>query len=141
MLVVDASVALKWVLKEPDSNALRDLWRSWVDAGEALIAPALFRAETLSVLRRNVYRGVLTAEEAENACAVLENLSVEVREPDELSAAAWRLAIRLNQPTVYDCCYLALADIMGCELWTADARFAGAASLHLPHVRLFAPSS
>lgn len=139
MLVVDASIALKWVLKEAGSDAVRDIWRGWVDVGETLIAPALFRAETLSVVRGNVYRGVFTAEEAETAYAVLENLSVEVREPDDLYGAAWRLAIRLNQPTVYDCCYLALADIMGCELWTADARFARAASPHLPRVRLLAP--
>ncbi|MBI5653900.1 MAG: type II toxin-antitoxin system VapC family toxin [Chloroflexi bacterium] len=29
----------------------------------------------------------------------------------------------MNQPKVYDCYYLALAELMNCDLWTADERF------------------
>jgi hypothetical protein len=35
---------------------------------------------------------------------------------------AWNLAQRLNQPKVYDCYYLALAELLACEFWTADER-------------------
>ena len=37
------------------------------------------------------------------------------------------LADQLQQGAVYDAHYLALAESLGCDLWTADARFSRAA--------------
>ncbi len=59
MIVVDASFALKLVLNEPDSDLVRARWEVWTDSGDAIIAPPLFRAETASVLRRNVHRDII----------------------------------------------------------------------------------
>lgn len=56
MIAIDASGALKLVLDEEDSDVARGAWQGWADAGEVLVAPPLFRAETLSVLRRKVQR-------------------------------------------------------------------------------------
>lgn len=134
MIAVDASVALKRVLKEPDSDVARNLWQTWIDRGEVVIAPVLFRAETLSVVRQNVHRGLLTAEQGEAAYTVLENLGVEFLEPGDLYRVAWQYAQRFNRPTVYDCCYLALAAIVGCEFWTADRRLANAVGGQLPWI-------
>lgn len=139
MIAVDASLALKLVLEEPDSQHARDLWQQWIDEEELLIAPVLFRAETLSTLRRHVHRGLLTPEQGEAAYAVLEGVVVELREPSQLYRAAWLFAQRFQRPTVYDCCYLALAAMTQCELWTADRRLANAVGDQLQWLHLLEP--
>ncbi|MGH2460921.1 MAG: type II toxin-antitoxin system VapC family toxin [Chloroflexota bacterium] len=136
MIVVDASLALKLALNEADSDQVRARWQEWTDVGEPIIAPPLFRAETASVLRGNVYRGVLTAAAGERAFALLEGLAIETREPLNLYREAWNLANRFNRPTVYDCCYLALAAITNSELWTADRRLANAVRSRLGWVHM-----
>lgn len=83
-----------------------------------------------------MHRGVLTATDADEARRLLEGLPIQVREPDDLYAVAWQLASHFGRPTIYDSLYLALAAIVGCELWTADHRLANAVSPHLPWVRL-----
>jgi predicted nucleic acid-binding protein len=135
VIAVDASIALKLVLHEPDSALVRAAWQRWTDAGDVLVAPPLFRAETLSVVRRKVHQGILSAADGDRARQALEDLVVEVREPADLYDVAWQLAVRFNRPTVYDCCYLALALLAGCELWTADQRLARAVDAQLAWVR------
>jgi predicted nucleic acid-binding protein len=127
VIVVDASLALKLVLDEPDSLRVRSLWQAWANNGEALCAPTLFRAETISAVRRRVFRRLLSEEEGREAYEVLDNLSVEIGEPDDLYEVALQYAQRFDRSTIYDSCYLALADIIGCDLWTADGRLANAA--------------
>ncbi len=135
MIVVDASLALKLVLNEPDSGVARRLWQEWSNSGEARLAPPLFRAEIFSVLRRNVHQGQVAESDADLAYEVLENLVVQIHEPAGLYRSAWEFASRFNRPTVYDCCYLALAAIFGCDFWTADRRLINALGGRLPWVR------
>ena len=135
MIVVDASFALKLVLNESDSDQVRARWQVWTDSGEVIVAPPLFRAETASVLRRNVHRDILPPEAGDRAFDLLEMLVIEIREPLNLYRQAWDLANRFNRPTVYDCCYLALAAITSSELWTADRRLANAVRPVLGWVR------
>jgi predicted nucleic acid-binding protein len=136
VIAVDASIAMKLVLNQADSEVARTLWQGWAEAGEVLVAPVLFRAETFSVLRRKVREQVLTEAEGDEAYAVLESLPVHLTEPDGLYRLAWGFARRFNQPTIYDSCYVALADLTGCEFWTADARLAHAVEADLPWVHL-----
>ena len=135
MIVVDASFALNLVLNEPTRAAVRARWQGWYESGELIIAPPLFQAETLSVVRRNVHRGVLADADGERALVDLDNLQVRIREPMGLYRAAWDLAKRYNRPTIYDCCYLAFAAMNGSELWTADQRLANAVRATISWVR------
>jgi predicted nucleic acid-binding protein len=134
MIVVDASLALKLVLEEEDSDEILTLWTAWMTRGETFCAPTLFWPETLSAVRRKVYRGEMTPAEGQQACSLLEGLPIEIREPDNLYDVAWTFAERFNRPAIYDSCYLALAEIVGCEFWTADRRLANEAQA-LPWVR------
>lgn len=59
IVVIDASIALKWVLDEADAQAADAL------LDEELIAPALWLVEAANALWRRVTRGKLTAEEAQ----------------------------------------------------------------------------
>lgn len=120
-IVIDASVALKWVLNEPETEAALSL------RGEQLIAPALWLAEAANGLWRHVRLGELTAEQAlgrmsELVRAPVASLPIEPHVPRALS-----LATELNHP-VYDCVYLALALRHDTHVITDDRRFATAAA-------------
>ncbi|HLB11688.1 MAG TPA: type II toxin-antitoxin system VapC family toxin [Dehalococcoidia bacterium] len=135
MIVADASLVVKLFLNEPDSQQVRTRWREWARMGEVVLAPALLWPETVSTLRRSVHRGILSEAEGDLAFGALEELEIDVREPAGLYRAAWALAQRFRRPTVYDCCYLALAEMAGCDLWTADQRLLNAVGASLPWVR------
>jgi predicted nucleic acid-binding protein len=115
-VVVDASVALKWVLDEPESDAADAL------SSEELIAPALWLVEAANALWRRSRRGEISDEEAMERLSELHNAPVTTTsiEDDLLAAAA--LASTLDHP-VYDCVYLALARRENTCVITADKRF------------------
>jgi len=83
-----------------------------------------------------VYSGRLSQEDGDRAYTILDNLTVELREPNQLYGTAWQFAQRFQRPTVYDCCYLALAAITQCEFWTADRRLANAVGNQLQWLHL-----
>ncbi|CAN7604446.1 type II toxin-antitoxin system VapC family toxin [Caulobacter sp. LjRoot300] len=115
-LVIDASVALKWVLAEPGQDAADAL------LDEDLIAPSLWLLEAANALWRRNLRGELSAGEAEERLSELFNAPVtSIPIEDDLSMAA-ALAQRLGHP-VYDCLYLALAVREQTQVVTADRRF------------------
>lgn len=123
-IVIDASVALKWVEDEPGSDnasTLRD---------EDLIAPALWLAEAANAIWRRVRIGDITADEAHEDFAELLNAPVAAFAIEPLLNDALGLATDLNHP-VYDCIYLALAARQNTYVITADNRFVGAAARKL----------
>ena len=50
-------------------------------------------------------------------------LDIPTLAPWDMYRRAYVLANRYYQPRVYDMCYLALADKLGCQLLTIDERF------------------
>lgn len=115
-IVVDASVALKWVLDEPGKEAADAL------LDEELIAPALWLLEAANALWKRAQRGEITAEQARARLAELFNAPVtSTAIEDDLPAAA-DLADALGHP-VYDCLYLAVALRENTYVVTADRRF------------------
>jgi len=54
VVVVDASVALKWVLLEADSDRAMRLLDQWESEGKEVIAPALFTYEVTNIIYRQV---------------------------------------------------------------------------------------
>ena len=127
MIVVDASLAVRWFLDEPFSVEAAALLAD----GEEMLAPALFHVEVASTLVREANIDKSLAAPMRQAIDGLEGLiaSATVRliatEPESLSAAA-AMAIELGHP-LKDCIYLALAMELGCDLVTCDARFAAKA--------------
>jgi len=116
-LVIDASVAVKWLIEEegtPQALALRRVAR--------LIAPDLITAECANIFWKKVQRGELIPEEALLAARLLQAADVELMPTRSLLEAATRVAIELDHPA-YDCLYLALAVDRNCRLVTADERF------------------
>ena len=119
--VVDASVALKWVLPEPDSAealALRALF---------LVAPDLLLAECGNAIWNRVRTRVLTLREARSCYAEISRAPLIWAPIGELAAESFELSLRLDHP-VNDCIYLALAIARGLPLVTADRRLLVAVS-------------
>src|SRR5580693_7112758 len=116
-IVVDASVALKWVLPEDDSD-LADALLS-----ERLIAPPLWLIEGANALWRNVRMGKIGANDAALLFRELSSAPVTSAHADEDAANALDLAIRLSHP-IYDCIYIVLAQRENTYVVTADRRFA-----------------
>lgn len=128
-VVVDASLAVKWVIQEEDSATAHALLLSWGREDRRLVAPHLLPAETANALHRRVAQGRLTTQvAAELIETLLLETGIELHEPPGIHARALELASELGQGAVYDCHYLALAEALECELWTADGRFQRAAS-------------
>lgn len=117
MLVIDASIAVKWVVEEegtPQALALRQQTK--------LIAPELLVAECANILWKKAARGELSKEEAILAAKLLQSAEVELLPMRSLFETATNLAIELDHPA-YDCIYLALAVENDCPFVTADDRF------------------
>ena len=67
-------------------------------------------------------RKELTLEQAEAAFAKLQTLPIQQIAMVEQRQRAWEIAAAYSFATVYDATYLALAELRGCEFWTADER-------------------
>jgi predicted nucleic acid-binding protein len=129
VIVVDASVAVKWVLHEDGETQAAALLR------ESMAAPSIWLVEAANALWRIERQGRLSPEEADEALAKLRRAPVTLAEPDP--ALALTLARELRHP-VYDCFYLALAIERDLSVVTADTRFvhAAAQTVHAGRVRL-----
>lgn len=123
-LVVDASVALKWVLTEDGTDRALSLITA-----DALAAPHLIWIECANVLWVKARRGQITAEDAQAACVAIAATPVRALDTATLACDALKIALALNHPA-YDCLYLAAALAERCVLVTADEAFAGKAAAH-----------
>ncbi len=132
---VDAGVLLKLVVDEADSHLAERLWQRFAKSDLRPIAPPLLPFEITAVLRKNVYRGLLSPDLGYRALEKAFAFGVEIVSFDGLHRRAWELAQRFDQPSAYDSHYLALAEERGCTFWTADGRLHRAVSEALPWVR------
>lgn len=117
MIVVDASVALKWFLVENGSDEALNL----TGAGRSLAAPDLIIAEVCNGLWKSARLGRLTTEQVSLAAASLPDFLSQLAPGRLLAERAVTIANDLGHP-VYDCFYLALAERLGTTLVTADRR-------------------
>lgn len=128
MIVVDASLAVKWFRAESFSLEASHVYET--NAGE-ILAPDLFAVEVASALVRNANtvkaaRGV-TEESLSEFAAMIGNESIRLIRLDAPQLRnATAVALELGHP-LKDCIYLALAMELGCDLVTCDARFAAKA--------------
>lgn len=134
-VVVDASVVIKWLVEEEDSDTAHALLESWIGSDVARVAPYLMPFEVANALHRMVVRGDLTVGDGTRLITELLELELELRQSEELHVRALELASELRQGAAYDAHYLALAEALGCELWTADERFYRAASASVANAR------
>jgi predicted nucleic acid-binding protein len=136
-VIVDANVLVKLVLDEDDSDAAQDLWQIWNEQETERFAPPFFPYESVAAIRWNVVRKVISPIMADAAFRELTLILNEVHllAPPELHERAWEIAKQLQQGQVYDAYYVALAEILDCEMWTADEKLYRAAFRLFPKVK------
>ncbi len=115
MIVIDASVAVKWVVVEPGHELALALALSSL----AFAAPSVFVPELVNVLRKKLIRREISAEQAKEATAKAIGLIRQFVDINAMSDDLMALSIALNHPA-YDCCYILAAKQTGMALVTAD---------------------
>ncbi|MFZ0570405.1 MAG: type II toxin-antitoxin system VapC family toxin [Rhodomicrobium sp.] len=122
MLVVDASVAVKWFVEQDGWEEARALGGPGIE----VIAPELVLAEIASALWKYVRVGQLAEDSAKAMLSRAPAAFARLFPLEELLANAFQLSLSIPHP-VYDCFYLALARRESAPLVTADKRLAAAA--------------
>ncbi len=117
-VVVDASVAIKWVFQEEGTQQALALL-----GHVSLAAPDFLMVECANILWKMVRRTQLNKREALLAAQVLASADVELLPTRFLLERAVAIAIELDHPA-YDCMYLALAKANDWRYVTADERSA-----------------
>ncbi|MGB8212388.1 MAG: type II toxin-antitoxin system VapC family toxin [Anaerolineales bacterium] len=118
---VDASIVIRFTIGQ-DDVAVMQLWKSWASQEAHMVAPTLLFYEVTNGLYQQQKNGRLSPGFVREALDVILAFPIELIGDPALQRRARELAARYNLPASYDAHYLALADRMGIELWTADAR-------------------
>jgi predicted nucleic acid-binding protein len=137
MIVIDASVGVKWFLNQTGWQAALDVLTNNFGT---IAAPDLFGIEVSSALVReaNMHKDIIPDMQGAigQLASLIDSLAIEqfATTAEALKSAA-NLAIDLGHP-LKDCLYLALAMELDCELVTCDARFAEKAKVVWNRVRV-----
>jgi predicted nucleic acid-binding protein len=133
-VVVDASVAAKWVLV--GEAQAEEAARLGVDIRQKRllpVVPAFWDYEVASVLSKAVANRRLSEVDARAALAellLMDRISVEFPSPAE----AFDTARRLGRGVI-DCFYVVIAEARGCDFWTDDQKLVRSLSDRYPFVR------
>jgi predicted nucleic acid-binding protein len=122
--IIDASVALKWVIEEDGFDDARRLI-----SVDMLAAPDLLFIECANVLRTKVRRGVIKPADAHFAFSSIQAAPIRGIPIGPHAAAAHAIALELDQ-SAYDSLYLAVALAERASFVTADRKFASAVAAH-----------
>jgi predicted nucleic acid-binding protein len=132
---VDANLVIRLVV-EPKERSVRSLWERWDSEGCQIAAPTLLPYEVANALYRYQKLGYLGAAEVELAFKAALSLPLELHGEPELHWRALDLANRFSLLAAYDAHYLALAELLEGEFWTADQGLVRAVQSSLDFVRL-----
>jgi len=117
VIVVDANVAIKWVVEQTNFERAREI----VERGTEMLVPAMFVAEITSTLWRYVRTSQITAGQARvGVASILAQISF-IEEDADLAEEALSVGVELNYAP-YDCFYLVLAMRRDAPFVTADGR-------------------
>ena len=122
MICIDSSLAAKWSFVEEYSSQARALLRDALEKREPIIAPPLLASEVTNVIRQHMRQGHLELGEARALLAQLFAVPLSLQAPRTMYDRALVLADQYRLPAVYDAHYVALAELLGATLWTADQR-------------------
>ena len=134
-IVVDASVAAKWILEEANSDRAESILSAVKEKRLAMLAPEILAAEIANVLWKAVWRDGMSVDDAKERYSVFLEVCPALVRDSKLAGAALQLAVRFHR-SVYDCLYIALAEQTPCEFVTADEKLYNAVRHELRSVRL-----
>lgn len=120
MIVLDSSVALKWIFDNEEGSVHARRMRDEHISGVSEIAvPALFFYEVANVLATKIR---LDPDEVQEAFTLISDFELNMHELDNADFAD-AIALSMScKVSVYDACYLVLAERLGCRFLTADRK-------------------
>jgi predicted nucleic acid-binding protein len=134
-LVVDASVAVKWLIPEPGRAAAVELLDAWLARKVELIAPSLMMTEVANTLSKRCRQNFMDPATAQQLFDVFESNAPALMESPNQLRLALTLSLR-HRISLWDSVYLALAIERTADLITADQRFYRSVARHYPFVRM-----
>lgn len=133
---IDASLYLSILLPDEHSPHAINAFQGWLANATEIVAPSVFAWECLNAVRQSVRQERVTNEEAFDLVGDLISLPFGIVPIEDQAEHLWtRFVLAQDLPTVYDATYLAVADQLGCELWTEDRRLHNPVHESLPQVR------
>lgn len=127
-IVLDANMIASLVLPLPYSHQSTAKFIAWKQEGYKFAAPSLWAHEVATVLRKATAAGFLTNERLEPILGEIWHIEIqEVPASKEMIQISIEWAARIGQSKCYDSAYLAAAEMMQAEFWTADQRLYRAA--------------
>jgi len=123
VIVLDSSAAVEWLLGRAGASEVAE---HLGDPEASIHAPSILPVEVMAAVRGLVLGGHATARRGREALDDLTATDVTYHEPMILQARAWELRSNLS---TYDATYVALAELLGAVLVTADRRIARAPGL------------
>lgn len=133
--IVDTSVAMKWVLLEPDSPVALQVISDVQSAGGKLHFLDIARVEAFNVIWVQYHRRLCTEPEVRNMVDDLRLAPVQLLDSTPLLSAAFDLAIQFDI-AVYDACFVAAVQQIGCLGVTADVPLVRKAGATFPTIKL-----
>jgi predicted nucleic acid-binding protein len=118
-LILDSSVAVKWVVREVDSDRADRLRADFLNGIHELLAPDVFPIEVAHALTRAERQGRITVGQARLLLADVLTSAPQFHPYRPLLPRGGELSSSLRIG-VYDCLYVALAEQEGCDFVTAD---------------------
>jgi len=122
-VVVDANIVVKLPVSTEQSAPLDAMVAAWEADGMQILAPAHMVSEVTNVLKPKVVRQEISSAHGDSAFQALMLFLLAERPHTDHLPLAWDLAKQFCLANTYDAEYMALASSVGCDSWTADARF------------------
>jgi predicted nucleic acid-binding protein len=118
-MIVDASVAFKWIALEEETELANSLLASTDVLAPTLVLIEIGNGLWKKAVREQIDSSVSFSDEVRNLSQILT-----IVDESDYVPRALELARQLNHP-IYDCVYLAMAEALGDRLVTADLKFLG----------------
>lgn len=123
-VVVDASVAVKWVIAEDLSDRAVALYEAGLASRLPSVVPPHFASEVVNAIYRRSRRKVQENQIPENRAKQVAEAFLKLRfravAPRGLYSEAFSFAVAHRQSSIYDALYVVLAGMLGVDFWTAD---------------------
>lgn len=134
-IVIDASAALKWRLRDEEATEQADaILNDFLNKRIILIVPTLFDYEITNALKVAASMGRISKEDALSAIADFQEFDIQRIEFSEVQMTAFEMAYRY-QRSVYDSTYLSLGFLKKLSFYTGDKRLFNAVGKALTWVK------
>jgi predicted nucleic acid-binding protein len=134
-LCIDANLVIRLVA-DPKDGVVQQAWEQWSAERRQLAAPTLLYYEVTNALFRYYKSGLMSASSVRLALKAALSLPLSLHGDMTLHQRALDVAERFSLPAAYDAHYLALAEWLAGEFWTADRQLVQAVQPTLPWVYL-----